>query len=262
VDVGDGGHGGVDGGAVGDRLYAQGLGIHLAAAGAVGGDDGAFLLDGRIVEHMFEQEPVQLGLGQGIGALLLDRVLGGDHGEAVAERVGYAVNGDLTLLHGFQQRGLSLGRGAVDLVGQQQFAEDRTPRQGEAGGLEVEQVGPDDVAGHQVGRELDPAIVQADRAGKALGQQGLGGPGRTLQQDVAAGEQGGQQQVHGSVLADHGAGDLGANPRGDGGHLIDVHGSAPVSSDRGRARPSSDHGGSLRSGRSRPGRNSGRSRRS
>ena len=100
-----------------------------------------------------------------------------------------AVDGDRALLHRLQQRRLGLGRGAVDLVGQQQLAEDRPARQREAAGLEVEQVGADDVARHQVGRELDAAEVQAEGAGEALGEEGLGRARRALQQDVAAGEQ-------------------------------------------------------------------------
>ena len=74
------------------------------------------------------------------------------------------------LLHRLQQGGLGLGRRAVDLVGQQQLAEDRPAGQGEAAGLEVEQVGADDVAGHQVGRELDAAEIEPERRGRSTGR--------------------------------------------------------------------------------------------
>ena len=74
---------------------------------------------------MLEQEAVELRLGERIDALLLDRILGRDHHEMVGQAVGVAVDGDGALLHRLQQGGLGLGRGAVDLVGEQQFAEDR-----------------------------------------------------------------------------------------------------------------------------------------
>jgi hypothetical protein len=50
---------------------------------------------------------------------------------------------------------MGLGRGAVDLVAEQQLGEDRSLGQHETVGLEIEKVGPQHVARHQVGRELD-----------------------------------------------------------------------------------------------------------
>jgi hypothetical protein len=44
-----------------------------------------------------------------------------------------AVDGDLAFLHGLQEGGLGLGRGAVDLVGEQQVGEDRALLEGELG---------------------------------------------------------------------------------------------------------------------------------
>ena len=79
----------------------------------------------RVADPELEHEAVELGLGQRIGALLLDRVLGGQHEERLGQRVGLPADGDLVLLHGLQQRGLGLGRGAVDLVGQHDVGEDR-----------------------------------------------------------------------------------------------------------------------------------------
>ena len=106
-----------------------------------------------------------------------------------AKRMGLAVDRHRALLHRLEQRRLGLGRGAVDLVGEQQFAEDRPAGQREGAGLEVEQVGADDVARHQVGRELDAAELEPQRAGETVGEQGLGGARRAFEQDVAAGEQ-------------------------------------------------------------------------
>ena len=87
--------------------------------------DPPLLLGLGIGDEDLEQEPVELGLGQGIGPLLLDRVLRGQHEERVGQGMAAAAGGDLPLLHRLEQGGLGLGRGAVDLVGQDQVGEDR-----------------------------------------------------------------------------------------------------------------------------------------
>ena len=92
-----------------------------------------------------------------IGALLLDRILRRHHHEVVAQCVVTSVDRYLALVHRLQQGGLSLGRCAVDLVGEQQLGEDWSLGQYEAVGLEIEKVGPQHVARHQVGCELDAA---------------------------------------------------------------------------------------------------------
>ncbi len=66
-----------------------------------------------------------------------------------------AVDADPPLLHRLQQRGLGLGRRAVDLVGQHEAGEHRAVAEAELALADVEDVGADDVAGQQVGRELD-----------------------------------------------------------------------------------------------------------
>ena len=79
----------------------------------------------RVADRQLEQEPVELRLGQRVGALVLDRVLRGDDDERVGQRVRLALDGDLALLHRLEQRGLRLRRRAVDLVGQQHVGEHR-----------------------------------------------------------------------------------------------------------------------------------------
>ena len=56
---------------------------------------------------------------------MFDRVLRGDHQKRLRQRVRVRVDRDLAFVHGFEQRGLRLGRGAVDFVGQQHVGEDR-----------------------------------------------------------------------------------------------------------------------------------------
>ena len=120
---------------------------------------------------------------------------------------------DRVLLHRFEQGRLGLGRGPVDLVGQDDLREDRP-------GLELEDaaavgqlhddVGADDVGRHQVGRELDPVEVERRRASARVRTSSvLPRPGTPSEQRVAADEQAGQDAVDDLVVADDDLGDLG-----------------------------------------------------
>ena len=51
-----------------------------------------------------EEEAIQLRLGQWVGALHLERVLGGQDKERSWQRAGGLANADGLLLHGFEQR--------------------------------------------------------------------------------------------------------------------------------------------------------------
>ncbi len=84
-----------------------------------------------ILDEDLEHEAVLLGLGQRVGSFLLDRVLRGEHEERVGQLVAHAAHGDLPLLHRFQQRGLRLGRRAVDFVGQDHVGEQRALEEAE-----------------------------------------------------------------------------------------------------------------------------------
>ena len=117
-----------------------------AARSSLRGDD-RFRLDGeraghpvhdlpllrlaRIADLDHQHEAVDLRLGQRIGALLLDGVLRGHDHERVGQRIALFADGDLPLLHRFEQGALHLGGGAVDFVGQHEVGEDRAELGGE-----------------------------------------------------------------------------------------------------------------------------------
>ncbi len=63
-----------------------------------------------VADAQAHQEAIELRFGQRIGAVVFDRILGGDHHEGTRQRVGAAVDGDLALVHGFEQRGLGFRR--------------------------------------------------------------------------------------------------------------------------------------------------------
>src|SRR5262249_22834779 len=77
----------------------------------------------RIADLHLEHEPVDLSLGQRVGALLLDRVLRRQHEERRRQRKRLVADGDLLLLHALEQGALHLGGRAVDLVGEDQVGE-------------------------------------------------------------------------------------------------------------------------------------------
>ena len=173
-------------------------------------EDGDLGVASRQRHVQLEQEAVQLGFGQLVGALVFDRVLGRGDDERVGQRPGFAVHGDLTLLHRLQQRGLGLRRGAVDLVGQQQIGEHRTRPERERGGARVVDQRAGDVAGHQVGGELHPLEFQLQCGGQGSDQQRLRHSRNTFQQHVAAAQQRDHQAADDPLLPDDGLGELGA----------------------------------------------------
>ena len=184
----------------------------LPTAGDAPVQDGPLLLGVGVAEGQPREEAVELGLGQLVGALVLDGVRRGDDVEGAGQGEGRALDGDLPLLHRLQERGLGLGRGPVDLVGQQQVGEQRPLAEAELLAARVEEEGAGQVAGEQVRRELGPGEFEAERLREGAGGQGLAQPGEVLQEDVAAGEDGGEHEFELFALAHdrplHGGQDL------------------------------------------------------
>ena len=170
-----------------------------------------FLLLGGlgISDLHLEHEAIDLGLGQRIRPLLLDRVLRGHDQEEPFERIRAVADGDLPLLHGFQQGRLHFRRGAVDFVGKDEVGEDR-PLAGAEGRFaghvdhRAQQIG-----GQQIGRKLDAAKVGRQRLGQRLDGRRLGQARHALQEDVPVGQQPDQQAGDHLLLADDGLAQLG-----------------------------------------------------
>ena len=118
--------------------------------------------------------------------------------------MGRAIHGDLPFGHGLKQRGLGLGRCAVDLVGDHHVGEQRPRSELERPGRAVPHAHTHDVAGQQVGGELDAPEGPVDRAGEGLGKGGLAHSGDVLDEEMALREQADQSEVDDVVLAvDH-----------------------------------------------------------
>jgi len=78
----------------------------------------------------------------------------------------------------------------------------------EAAVLGREHHGADDVAGQQVGRELDALELDAEGGAEGFDEQGLGEAGHAFEEDVAVGEEGDEQALNDGVLADDGFADF------------------------------------------------------
>ena len=165
-----------------------------------------------------EEEPIELRLRQRVGALHLERVLGGEHEERLGERVLLLGDGDAVLLHRLEQGALRLRRGAVDLVGEDEVREDRPRLEAEPAlaALLHDDVRADDVGRHQVRRELDAAEAEVERLGHRAHEHRLAEPRHALEERVRSGEQADQRLPHELLLAD----DEGADLALDGGREL------------------------------------------
>ena len=114
------------------------------------------LAEGRVADRHLHGEAVELRLGQRVGALVLDGILGRDGEERPLQLVALAVDRHLRLLHRLEQGRLSLRRGAVDLVDEQDVREHGPRPEAEPTLLLVVDVDTGDVRREQVGRELEP----------------------------------------------------------------------------------------------------------
>ncbi len=174
--------------------------------------DLALLEPGRIVHPHLEKKPVELRLGQRIGAFLLDRVLGGEHQERRWQRVGRAPDGDLALLHRLEQRRLHFRGSAVDLVGQNDVGEQGALLGMKLLGLLVEDHRPDDIGRQKIRRELDSGEGGVENLGQGPDREGLGQAGHALEQDVPPGQEPDQETLDHATLAHDPATDLVGHP--------------------------------------------------
>ena len=118
--------------------------------------------------------------------------------------MGFAEHGDAALLHRFEQGGLGFRRGAVDFVGQHDVGEERARLENElAAAVDfLEHRVARDVAGQQVGRELDALGAELQELREAFDQFGFAQARQAFEQDVAAGEHAGDDEVDEFLLAE------------------------------------------------------------
>ena len=94
-----------------------------------------------------------------------------------------AADRDALFLHGFEQRRLRLGRGAIDLIGEDNVGEHRpalklknfTPRW-----MVGQHVGAGDISRHKVGRKLNAREAQTQNFAEASHHQSFAQPRHSL----------------------------------------------------------------------------------
>ena len=181
--------------------FEDAVGVHhhfqfRFVTGGGGQGDFHFLIPCRVIDINDEHEPVQLRFGKRVGAFVLDRILRGEHQKRLVQCVGFGTDGDLLFLHGLQESRLRFGRGAVDLVCQNDVGKNRAfdkPELAVFGGLVfVENFRAGDIRRHQVGRELDSAELEVEDFREGVDEQSFREAGNADEQAVPAREQGDQ----------------------------------------------------------------------
>jgi len=171
-------------------------------------DDRQLLVVLRVVDEDLQHEPVELRLRERIRAFGLDRILRRHDEEGRWHRVRRVGDRDLALLHHLEERALHLGGRAVDLVREQEVAEDRAEL-----GVERALVGAvdpraDEVGWHEVRCELHAGEAAAEHAGGGLDRERLREPGDALDQQVALGQEADEDALEHLVLPRDDAPDL------------------------------------------------------
>src|SRR5215213_8821993 len=170
-----------------------------------------------VAQQDLQLEAIELGLGQWIRSLILDRVLGRENGKDRRQLVSIAVDRDLAFFHRFQQRRLRFRRSAVDLVGQQDVREYRATPQSERRIRDVEDVRARDIGWHQVGRELDTTETGVDDSRQGFDRKCFRRAGHAFDERVSLGKQRDQDLFDRIVLSDDYLVQLSANVFDSGG---------------------------------------------
>ena len=132
-----------------------------------------------------DEEAVKLGIGEHRRTGRTDRVLRGKDDKGIRQIIRLAVDCDLVLLHRFEQRGLRLAGGTVDLIRQQQIRHDRAGLIDEFVRLFVIDREADDVRRHGVRRKLYAARLKPKDLCKGHGCCGLADARHVLHENVA-----------------------------------------------------------------------------
>jgi len=148
-----------------------------------------FLIRSRIADAKSHEESVELRFRKREGAMIFRRVLSGDDHKRLLKGIGLVVDGDLGFAHRFEEAALSLWRGAVDFVGQDDVGKQGARHELKRLFLAIEHGNADDIGGQQVTGELNPLEGAIQRAREAMGQRGLPDTGDVLDQEMAACQQ-------------------------------------------------------------------------
>lgn len=132
----------------------------------------------------------------------------GQHQERLLQFEGLIADGDLLLLHGFEQGALHFGRGAIDFVGQDQVGENGAAPGSKGPRLRIVNLRADQVGREQVRGELETGEFNVDGGGQGLDREGLGQTRHTFQQNVPIAEKADDEAFDQVILANNHFADL------------------------------------------------------
>ena len=157
-----------------------------------------FLSFVRRIAHLdAHQEAIELGFGERIRAVVLDRILCGNDKKRVGQRKRFAVDGDLRIVHRFEQRGLRARGGAVDFVGENDVGKDRALTEFKIARFGIVDADAEHVARQQVGRELDALETALKGLCKGLRECCFTDAGNIFDQQVSTREKGDERKLNG-----------------------------------------------------------------
>ena len=161
-----------------------------------------FVLDARIVGDEFEHKAVELRFREAVRAFGLDRVLRRDRKERARKGMRLPVDRRGAFLRRFEERGVRLSGGAVNLVREKDLRKDRAGAEGKLLFFRVENERADDVGRRQVRRELNAAETTAERASKRLREKGFAKTRDAFDENVSAGKKSDERSEDEFALTD------------------------------------------------------------
>ncbi len=93
------------------------------------------------------EEAIELRFRERVRAMVLDRILRGDHEKRIRQRERFAVHRDLRFVHGLEERGLRARCGAVDFIREHDVGENRAGTKFKFARFGIVDADAEDVAG-------------------------------------------------------------------------------------------------------------------
>ena len=179
----------------------------LQAHGELALQDYLFIFPARVAEAVEEHKPIKLGFGEFERAGLLDGILRRNDKEGSREREGLPPDGHLAFLHRFEHRALDLGGGPIDFIGEQEVGKNRPTVNPEIARLLIDDFRAHDVGGQHIDRKLNALEIEVNGFGERVDEERFGEARHTLQEEMAAREEGDHHPLDDDVLADDDFGD-------------------------------------------------------
>jgi len=175
------------------QLFCRNDGFHFRSGDHVLMlQDGDFILRRRIADRDADHEAVCLGIRELLRARRAVGVLRCHDDEGLRDRVGLAVDGKLSFLHDFQERGLRLRRCTVDFIGKEKIRHGAARHVAELAGILVVHGKARDIRRKDVRGELHPFVIEPQGVREGDSDRRLADARNVIDQDMAPCQDGSQ----------------------------------------------------------------------